>query len=51
VKALESADVRAAMERLGLGQDPSNPEALRARIKKETAKWTALIKEVGIRVQ
>jgi tripartite-type tricarboxylate transporter receptor subunit TctC len=51
VKALESADVRAAMDRLGLGQDPSNPEELRARIKKETAKWSALIKEVGIRVQ
>jgi tripartite-type tricarboxylate transporter receptor subunit TctC len=51
VKALESADVRAAMDRLGLGQDPSNPEALRARIKKETAKWSALIKDAGIRVQ
>jgi tripartite-type tricarboxylate transporter receptor subunit TctC len=51
VKALENADVRAAMERLGLQQDPSNPEALRARIRKETAKWSAIIKEAGIRVQ
>jgi tripartite-type tricarboxylate transporter receptor subunit TctC len=51
VTALESADVRAAMERLGLQQDPSNPDALRARIKKETAKWSAIIKEAGIRVQ
>lgn len=51
VKALQSADVRAAMDRLGLGQEPSTPEALRARIKKETATWAAIIKDAGIRVQ
>ena len=51
VKALESADVRAAMERLGLQQDPSTPEALVARVKKETAKWSAIIKDAGIRLQ
>jgi len=51
VKALESADVRAAMERLGLQQDPSTPVALVARIKKETAKWSAIIKDAGIRLQ
>ena len=45
------ADVRAAMERLGLGQDPGTPEGLRARIKKETATWAAIIKDAGIRVQ
>jgi tripartite-type tricarboxylate transporter receptor subunit TctC len=49
--ALQNADVRASMERLGLGQEPSTPEELRARIKKETAKWAAIIKDAGIRVQ
>jgi tripartite-type tricarboxylate transporter receptor subunit TctC len=51
VKALENAEVRASMERLGLQQDPSTPEALVARIKQETAKWSAIIKDAGIRIQ
>lgn len=51
VKALQNADVRAAMERLGLEQDPGTPEALRARIKQETAKWAAIVKDARIRVQ
>jgi tripartite-type tricarboxylate transporter receptor subunit TctC len=51
VKALENAQVRASMERLGLQQDPSTPEALVARVKKETAKWSAIIKDAGIRLQ
>jgi len=51
VKALENAQVRASMERLGLQQDPSTPEALVVRIKKETAKWSAIIKDAGIRIQ
>jgi len=51
VKALQAADVRAAMERLGLQQDPGTPQALVARIKKETAKWSAIIKSAGIRIQ
>ncbi len=51
VKALQDADVRASMERLGLQQDPSTPEALVARIKQETAKWSAIIKDAGIRLQ
>jgi tripartite-type tricarboxylate transporter receptor subunit TctC len=51
VKALQNADVRTSMERLGLQQDPSTPEALRARIRKETATWAAIIKEAGIRLQ
>ncbi|HSC96556.1 MAG TPA: tripartite tricarboxylate transporter substrate-binding protein, partial [Burkholderiales bacterium] len=51
VKALQTADVRAAMERLGLQQDPSTPEALVSRIKQETAKWSAIIKDAGIRIQ
>ena len=51
LKALQTADVRASMERLGLQQDPSTPERLVARIKKETATWAAIIKEAGIRLQ
>ena len=51
VKALQDAEVRASMERLGLQQDPSTPEALVARIKQETAKWSAIIKDAGIRIQ
>ena len=51
LKALQTADVRASMERLGLQQDPGTPEALVARIRKETAKWSAIIKDAGIRLQ
>lgn len=51
VNALQNADVRASMERLGLQQDPGTPEELVVRIKKETAKWSAIIKDAGIRLQ
>ena len=51
VKALQNADVRASMERLGLQQDPSTPEALVARVRKETATWSSIIKEAGIRLE
>ena len=51
VKALHNADVRASMERLGLEQEPSTPEALAARIRKETATWADIIKSAGIRVE
>ena len=51
LKALQTADVRASMERLGLQQEPTTPEELVARIKKETATWAAIIKDAGIRLQ
>jgi tripartite-type tricarboxylate transporter receptor subunit TctC len=51
LKALQNADVRASMERLGLQQEPTTPEALRARIRKERAVWAGIIKEAGIRLQ
>lgn len=51
LKALQNAEVRAAMDRLGLEQEPGTPEDLRVRIKKETMKWGSIIKEAGIRVQ
>ncbi|MGZ5738508.1 MAG: tripartite tricarboxylate transporter substrate binding protein, partial [Burkholderiales bacterium] len=51
LKALQTADVRASMERLGLQQEPTTPEALVARIRKETATWSAIIKDAGIRLE
>ena len=51
LKALQNADVRASMERLGLEQEPTTPEELVARIKKERAMWAGIIKEAGIRLQ
>jgi tripartite-type tricarboxylate transporter receptor subunit TctC len=48
---LQTADVRAAMERLGLQQDPLTPEKLAARVRKESATWATIIKEAGIRVR
>ena len=39
------------MERLGLQQEPATPEALVARIRKETALWGAIIKDAGIRLE
>jgi tripartite-type tricarboxylate transporter receptor subunit TctC len=51
LQALQAADVRASMERLGLQQEPTTPKELVARIRKETAKWAAIIKDAGIRLQ
>ena len=51
IKAMDSADVQASMDKLGLSQDRSTPEELRARIRKETAKWSGIIKEVGIKLR
>ena len=51
LKALQTADVQASMERLGLQQEPTTPEELVARIRKETATWAAIIKDAGIRLQ
>lgn len=51
LKALQTADVRASMERLGLQQDPSTPEKLAARVKKESATWATIIKAAAISVQ
>jgi tripartite-type tricarboxylate transporter receptor subunit TctC len=50
-KALQSPDVQVQMERLGLEEEPSNPESLAVRVKKETALWSGIIKEAGIRLQ
>ena len=50
LNALQNADVRTSMERLGLQQELTTPEELVARIKKETAMWAAIIKDAGIRL-
>ena len=50
-KALQAADVRASMERLGLEADATTGPQLSARLKKETAMWSGIIKEANIRLQ
>ena len=50
-KALQSADVQATMERLGLDPESITPVELVARVKKETAIWSGIIKDAGIRVE
>ena len=51
LKALQAADVQAAMERLGLEPDGTSGEKLAARVKKESAMWAGVIKDAGIRLQ
>lgn len=50
IKALQSPDVRASMEKLGLDTMITTQAELRARIKKETAVWSGVIKDVGIKI-
>jgi len=51
LKALQFADVQAALARAGLDPATSTPAELAARIKSETATYTAVIKEAGIRAE
>ena len=51
LKALQSADMQASMERLGMNPEPTTPAELIARIKNETATWSGIIKDAGIRIQ
>lgn len=51
LKAIQSPDVQAAMERLGLEPDGTRGAELAARLAKETAMWAGVIKEAGIRLQ
>ena len=51
LKALQYADVQAAMERGGLVLETSTPAELAARIKRETSTWAGIIKDAQIRVQ
>jgi tripartite-type tricarboxylate transporter receptor subunit TctC len=51
LKALESADVLAAMDRLGFEPEIITLAELGARIRKERAMWAGVIKEAGIRLR
>lgn len=51
LKALQHKDLQVAMERLGLEPDGTTGPQLAARLKKETAKWAAVIEEAGIRLR
>lgn len=49
VAVLNLADVRGQLESNGLDPAPSDPQAFRAYMKTELAKWTKLIKDAGLR--
>lgn len=51
IKAMDMPDLQASMDKLGLSQDRSTPDQLRARIRKETAQWASIIKEAGIKLK
>lgn len=48
VAALNMSDVRDGLQSVGLDPAPSSPNAFRAYIKAELAKWAKVIKEAGI---
>jgi tripartite-type tricarboxylate transporter receptor subunit TctC len=50
-KALQQADVRTSIARLGMDPETTTPAELAARIKTETAMWAGVIKDAGIRVE
>ena len=49
VAVLNLADVRAQLDSNGLDPTPSSPQAFRAYIRAELAKWSMLIKDAGLR--
>jgi tripartite-type tricarboxylate transporter receptor subunit TctC len=49
VAVLNLADVRSQLESNGLEPAPSEPQAFRAYMRTELAKWTKLIKDAGLR--
>ena len=51
VAVLNLSETRRQLEDVGLDPAPSNPEAFRAYIRAEHAKWGKLIREAGIRVE
>lgn len=51
IKSVALADVQEAMARQGLEIQTSTPQELAARIRSETATWTAVIKEAGIKAE
>ncbi len=51
MKAVALPDVQEAMSRQGLEVETSTPQELTARIESETAVWTGVIKEAGIKAE
>lgn len=51
LKALQDAGVQSAMARQGLDPESSTPAELAARVKTETAMWSRVIKDAGIRLE
>ena len=49
IAVMNLPDVRAQLESNGIDPAPSNPQAFRAYIKSELAKWSKLIKDAGLR--
>jgi tripartite-type tricarboxylate transporter receptor subunit TctC len=51
LKGLQDPDLQASMERLGFEPGGMSGPELAARIRKEAAKWAAVIKEAGIKLR
>ncbi|MNC89284.1 Tripartite tricarboxylate transporter family receptor [compost metagenome] len=49
VQSANSAGVRERLEKLGFFPRPGTPEQFAAYLKAETARWTRLMKEIGIK--
>lgn len=51
LKAMQAADVQAALGKLGLSAETGTPAELAARIKSEAASYAAVIREAGIKAE
>ena len=51
VRALETPDLRARLERYGVDAEPSTPEEFAALLTSEAMKWKTVVKKIGIPVQ
>jgi tripartite-type tricarboxylate transporter receptor subunit TctC len=51
IKAINSPEVQATMDKLGFEAEITSQAELIARVKKESATWAAIIKEAGISLQ
>jgi tripartite-type tricarboxylate transporter receptor subunit TctC len=49
VQIASSPDVKERLEKLGFVPRPGTPEQFAAYLKAETARWTRLMKEIGIK--
>jgi tripartite-type tricarboxylate transporter receptor subunit TctC len=51
VKVLQSADIRARFESLGMAPVGNDPAALAAAIREESARWARIIRERKLQVE